>query len=458
MISLVCTMLPETIAYRNRVTADGGAVINLLDVDKAIRHAKANGYWSSVAFWTSAQFGVKKDGSNAVSKLYCLKGNDATQTTGANQPIWTANQQNGRAALVFDGSNDLITTGSSVITDDAIGIFVVFSGYPQLSTMVSQHAGTLDVGRLALAPGLYDPSVLEGAFDNDGALKRVTSTQVCFDGNTQLGTLIGNGSGSWTSQVYENIGTGTLSGQTLIPLNTPLRIGGSGSTGTFNGKFYSLMIINGLALSDNQISSIQIKTINDYALLIPSYPIAKSLFTAIDGTLLSSYTPELGGLWQGATGNMLISGNRLRVKEESNGGSYSNDRAYVDVGVSNYILKVRYTTNMAWGGESPYVMFRVIDKANHLIFINATYYNYMCMYKCTAGTKTIISPMPGMNDTGDDLLVLYVNGNNFRAFVNGVAVSASGITQGSTSVLVGVGISDGYGYQYYDTFEVYQIY
>ena len=91
----------DAIAYFARVQADGGVIVSDMDVNNAIKHAKQHGYWSSVAFWTSAQFGVKKDGANAVSKLYCLKGNDAAQTTGSAQPTWTANQQNGRATLAF---------------------------------------------------------------------------------------------------------------------------------------------------------------------------------------------------------------------------------------------------------------------------------------------------------------------------------------------------------------------
>lgn len=91
----------DAIAYFARVQADGGVIISDVDVNNAIKHAKAYGYWSSVVFWTSAQFGVKKDGSNAVSKLYCLKGNDAAQTTGSAQPIWTANQQNGKSVIDY---------------------------------------------------------------------------------------------------------------------------------------------------------------------------------------------------------------------------------------------------------------------------------------------------------------------------------------------------------------------
>ena len=99
----------DAIAYFARVQADGGVIISDVDVNNAIKHAKQYGYWSSVTFWTSAQFGVKKDGSNAVSKLYCLKGNDAAQTTGSAQPIWTANQHNGRAGVVFDGASHYMT-------------------------------------------------------------------------------------------------------------------------------------------------------------------------------------------------------------------------------------------------------------------------------------------------------------------------------------------------------------
>ena len=98
---------PETLAYTARVIADGGEIISQFDIDQAYKFLKRDGLNLANFCWHSAQFGLIKDGSNAVSKLYDLSSNnwDATQSTGALQPLWVADQQNGKAVLRFDGTN-----------------------------------------------------------------------------------------------------------------------------------------------------------------------------------------------------------------------------------------------------------------------------------------------------------------------------------------------------------------
>lgn len=103
----------ETLAYKARVEADGGTVVSLDDVETAILHAKANGYYSNITGWYSSQFGYKDAGSGAVSKIYDLSPNnyDLSQATSSAQPSLVANQQNGRAWFSFDGGDYLTTTG-----------------------------------------------------------------------------------------------------------------------------------------------------------------------------------------------------------------------------------------------------------------------------------------------------------------------------------------------------------
>ena len=132
----------DATTYRARVIADGGVVISMLDVDSAIKHAKFNGYWDSVAFWTSAQFGVKKDGSNAVSKLYCLKGNDAAQTTGSAQPIWTANQQNGRAMILGSLTTYLVSSALHVSTNFTVLLCFKFGNSYSTGLLAGRNSAT----------------------------------------------------------------------------------------------------------------------------------------------------------------------------------------------------------------------------------------------------------------------------------------------------------------------------
>lgn len=63
--------------------------------------------------WWRIEYGITKDGSDLVSSwLGSINGIDLAQTTGANQPKWTADQINGHPAVVFSyvgsGDNDAL--------------------------------------------------------------------------------------------------------------------------------------------------------------------------------------------------------------------------------------------------------------------------------------------------------------------------------------------------------------
>lgn len=126
---------PETLAQQTRIVADGGTVIDLAFMDTVIKTLKAQSILTASKFLGDANIAVKKDGSGAVSKLYDISGNDndAVQATGSAQPIWTAAQQNGKAGLVFDGSDDRLATSASVVggtsmTAIAVGSLVSVTG------------------------------------------------------------------------------------------------------------------------------------------------------------------------------------------------------------------------------------------------------------------------------------------------------------------------------------------
>jgi hypothetical protein len=106
---------PETITQKNRIEADGGVVIDLPFMNRVIYTLKALGIYSNCKLLTDANFGVKKDITGAVSKLYDISGNnnDAIQATGASQPIWSL--VGGKGVITYDGSNDHL---SAVDSDD----------------------------------------------------------------------------------------------------------------------------------------------------------------------------------------------------------------------------------------------------------------------------------------------------------------------------------------------------
>ncbi len=126
----------DTEAYIARVEADGGTVINEQLVNDAYQFLADHSL--SPLVWVDANFGVKKDGSNKVSKLYDLSsGNkDAAQVTADNQPTWTASQQNGLATISFDGTNDNLQEGTQLGKPSSFTAFTVFKA----SIITSQTA------------------------------------------------------------------------------------------------------------------------------------------------------------------------------------------------------------------------------------------------------------------------------------------------------------------------------
>jgi hypothetical protein len=83
---------------------------------------------SGLTVWLKADTGITKDGSNLVSDWndQSGNGNNFSQSTAGNKPLYTASAQNGLPAIVFDGSNDFLTTAASV-TLGTYSTFVVAS-------------------------------------------------------------------------------------------------------------------------------------------------------------------------------------------------------------------------------------------------------------------------------------------------------------------------------------------
>lgn len=97
----------ETLSYISRVESDGGVVINKTLLNDFIIDAKANGYYDSLLCAVDANWGIKKNSNNKVTKLYDLFGlRDYAQSDTSKSPTWSAASQNSLAGLRFDGSND----------------------------------------------------------------------------------------------------------------------------------------------------------------------------------------------------------------------------------------------------------------------------------------------------------------------------------------------------------------
>lgn len=116
---------PSVDVYVSRVESDGGTIVSSSDVSSAL--LSASSYYNNILGWYSAQFGWKNTGSNKLSKLYDLSKNeyDFYHTNSAMYPTWTANQQNGKAGIVFDGSDDNLVKPTTAVKS----IFIVFKSW-----------------------------------------------------------------------------------------------------------------------------------------------------------------------------------------------------------------------------------------------------------------------------------------------------------------------------------------
>jgi len=129
----------STMAAKATILAGGGSVIDLSFLDRVIKHAKANRYWTLIKVLSSPQLSVTKDGSGYVSSLWEIKnGNNTGQSTGAYQPQWLADQQNGKAGLVFANAQATYLTGTFTNTPPYL-TYIVFK-----ATTFTQYRYILD--------------------------------------------------------------------------------------------------------------------------------------------------------------------------------------------------------------------------------------------------------------------------------------------------------------------------
>lgn len=114
----------ETLAYKTRVEADGGTVINIGYLDDFIKDAKNKGYYDSLLVAVDVNWGVKKNANNKVLKLYDLFNRmydystpyytDYAQSDTSQSPSFVPNKLGSMGGIKFDGNNDImiITTAT----------------------------------------------------------------------------------------------------------------------------------------------------------------------------------------------------------------------------------------------------------------------------------------------------------------------------------------------------------
>ena len=213
------TLLPETMTQCRRIIADGGTIIDQKYMDRVIRTLKAQGIYTSCKFLADANFAVKKDGSNAVSTLYDISGNnnDAVQATGAAQPIWTAAQQNGKAGLVFDGSSSNLTSAAFASALSRPNTLIAVAKFTPVGTTARIFMdGILVTNRQQL---YYSGSVTRETLYAGSSATSSASGSAGSETRLLVGTFNGVSSNLWSrgSQIITNgnAGTHTMTGVTL---------------------------------------------------------------------------------------------------------------------------------------------------------------------------------------------------------------------------------------------------
>lgn len=198
-------------SHVSRVAADGGTVADPAELDRVLRSVASAGISTSDLIMYSASWGHKT--ATGVSKLYevldTTGGRDLIQNTPANQPTITT--QGGRAALEFDGTNDLLKSAAFTLNQPE----TVIVGAKQVTWTLGDY-------------------ILDGLTITTGAIRTVTAspqiqlnapTGVAVNSNLAVGafgvvTAIFNGAGSSlqidrTTATTGNAGTNNMGGVTL---------------------------------------------------------------------------------------------------------------------------------------------------------------------------------------------------------------------------------------------------
>lgn len=144
--------------------------------------------------WLKADAGITKDGSDYVSAWadQSGNGNDASQGTGTNQPLWVDTQLNGKPVIRFDGINDYLKSVLNASITQPMTVFIIYT--EQVGTLQMQLSSNyVSSVRLYLATfttGVY-------LLINPSGIDYIRTAPPY----TILNTLICNGASSY---IYEN--------------------------------------------------------------------------------------------------------------------------------------------------------------------------------------------------------------------------------------------------------------
>mgnify|MGYP001385455145 CR=1 FL=1 len=115
-------IVSETNQYLKRVNLDEGKVLSKNDLNKFIQTAYKDNWYNDIAFWTSAQWGIKESGGN-VAKQYELNGKDLTTDGFDKRPVKIS--EGNIFGVKYNGKNNY-SDNSDVTVQNPMSLLLVF--------------------------------------------------------------------------------------------------------------------------------------------------------------------------------------------------------------------------------------------------------------------------------------------------------------------------------------------
>ncbi len=130
---------PATVAYIQRVEADGGNVINQVLTDSIIKAIKADDAWGNVHSIYTSISGIKLDSSNYVTKLYDVMGatNDLISAGTTNKPQHdvVAQRMNGLPVITFVAADSQFLFSDTIANTNNNGQIIAVYNAPSALRM-----------------------------------------------------------------------------------------------------------------------------------------------------------------------------------------------------------------------------------------------------------------------------------------------------------------------------------
>lgn len=232
--------------------------------------------YSELSLWFDGQSGVYTDSlttvavnNDLVHTWYdrSISGAHAVQLTGGNRPTYKTGQANGKSALQFDGSTDMLTAPSSMSLSGMVATaFIVCAPTNSSSTPGAESLFSFDNQYTAYA------HKVDNTTDTEAGVFYVAGASVVAFGNAQSGlqqlTFISSPTGATLYRNTALVSSGSI-GTISVTTLTGGTIGAEPLSGSgihyYNGLIYEVLIYDGV-LSTDQRTNIEQYLLTKYGL------------------------------------------------------------------------------------------------------------------------------------------------------------------------------------------------